>query len=166
MSVGALAMLPLCTLRSRRERLIQSLWFESLGVLAVGPLYALASGAPMQQSLLLVASLSLAVIVWSAVYNTVFDLVEARRVARVASLRPHRWRLAHAVGLETSAALVTWPMIVALTPLSWMQALLADAGLSVAYAIYGYLFHLGFDRLRPVHDATRGSGRHSEGGTP
>jgi uncharacterized membrane protein len=163
MSADAMLLQPLCALRSHRERVIQSLWFEGLGVVIVGPLYALASGSPMQQSLMLVAVLSLAVLGWSAVYNTAFDAVEARRVARVASARPHRWRMVHAIGLETSAALVTWPLIYALTPLSWAQALLADIGLSVAYAVYGYLFHLGFDRLRPVRADTRGAGRDSQG---
>jgi uncharacterized membrane protein len=166
MSGIAMAKLPLCALRSRRERLAQSLWFEGLGVLVVAPLYALVSGTAMQESLWLIAVLSLAVLAWSAAYNSAFDVVEARLVARVASLRPHRWRMVHAVGLETSAALVTWPLIVALTPWSWMQALLADVGLSLAYAVYGYLFHLGFDRLRPVRSDVRGNARHSEGDIP
>lgn len=164
---AALTVSPLpCPIRSRRERLIQSLWFEGLGVLVVAPLYALASGAALQQSLLLVAVLSLAVLCWSAVYNTVFDVVEARCVARVASQRPHGWRVVHAVGLEVTAALLTWPLIFALTPLTWLQALLADIGLSLAYAVYGYLFHWGFDRLRPVQGDPTNRHRNRHGGSP
>ena len=45
---------------------------------------------------------------------------------------------------------VTWPLIIALTPLGRLQALVANIGLTLAYALYGYFFHLGFDRLRPV----------------
>lgn len=44
-----------------------------------------------------------------------------------------------------------------LTPLSWLEALVADIGLILTYARYGYFFHLGFDHLRPVRvDANRG----------
>jgi uncharacterized membrane protein len=48
---------------------------------------------------------------------------------------------------------VTWPVIVAMTGLSWGEALLAELGLTLAYAGYAYLYHLGYDRLRPVRAA-------------
>jgi uncharacterized membrane protein len=56
----------------------------------------------------------------------------------------------HTIGNEATALIVTWPLMVALTPLAWLQALAAEIGLTLAYVLYGYLFHLGFDRLRPV----------------
>jgi len=37
--------------------------------------------------------------------------------------------------------------------LAWLQALAAEIGLTLVYALYGYLFHLGFDHLRPVEAA-------------
>ena len=137
-------------LRSRRERAIQTLWFEALGLALVSPLFAQFVGGTGAESLLVLAALSVTVTGWSALYNTVVDWAELRCTGRVASDRPHRWRLAHAIGLEFTAVLLTWPLIVALTPLGWLDALVADLGLTVAYAVYGYLFHLGFDRLRPV----------------
>ena len=45
---------------------------------------------------------------------------------------------------------VTVATALALTPLGRLQALVANIGLTLAYALYGYFFHLGFDRLRPV----------------
>jgi uncharacterized membrane protein len=137
-------------LRSRRERVIQTLWFEALGLALVSPLFAQFVGGSSAESLLVLAVLSVAVAGWSALYNAAVDWVELRCADRVASDRPHRWRLVHAVGLEVTAALLTWPLIVALTPLGWLDALVADIGLTVAYTVYGYLFHLAFDRLRPV----------------
>lgn len=137
-------------LRSRRERVIQTLWFEALGLALVSPLFAQFVGGSSAESLLVLAVLSVVVMGWSALYNTAVDWVEWRCTGRVASNRLHRWRLAHAAGLECTAVLLTWPLIVALTPLGWLEALAADVGLTVAYTIYGYLFHLGFDRLRPV----------------
>ena len=35
------------------------------------------------------------------------------------------------------------------------DALVADIGLTLAYALYGYFFHWGFDLLRPVRTVTR-----------
>ena len=150
-------MAPPLAIRSRRERLIQTLWFEALGLAIVSPLLALFTGATTGASLAVLAVLSAAMMGWSALYNTAFDWVELRLAGRVASNRPHRLRMLHAVFLEVTAALVTWPLIVALTGLVWWEALAADIGLALVYAGYGYGFHLGFDRLHPVRGAGDGA---------
>jgi uncharacterized membrane protein len=137
-------------LRSARERLVQTLAFEAGGLLLVTPLAALALGTGGGESLALLVALSVAVMAWAALFNTLFDLAELRWARRVASDRPPRWRIAHAVALETSAALVTWPLIVALTGLGWSAALLADLGLTLAYALWAYVFHRLYDAWRPV----------------
>jgi uncharacterized membrane protein len=36
------------------------------------------------------------------------------------------------------------------TGMGWLQALLADVGLAVAYVVYAYVFNLGYDRVFPV----------------
>lgn len=140
-------------LRTARERAIQTLWFEGLGLLLVAPAYAWATGAGTGESFGLVAALSVAVMLWAALYNSVFDRVERRLTGRVASDRPHRLRTVHAIGLEVSSVLVTWPLIWALTDLGWWGALAADLGLGAVYAAYGYVFFWVFDRLRPVRPA-------------
>ncbi len=137
-------------LRSARERVIQTLWFEGLGLLMVAPLYAAVTGSRSGESFVMVAAVSVAVMCWAAAYNTVFDVVERRATGRVASDRPHGLRTLHAVGLETTSVVVTTPVIWALTELGWWGALAADLGLATAYAIYGYFFHWAYDRLRPV----------------
>lgn len=139
--------------RGARERLLQTLCFEAGGLLLVAPLHALVAGAGTAESFRLVAVLALVVMAWAALFNTVFDLVEWRCCARVASDRPPRWRLAHAVLHEASAVVVTWPVIVALTGLSWAAALLTDLGLTLAYAAWAYVFHMAYDRWRPVGPA-------------
>ncbi len=141
---------PARTIRSARERVIQTLWFEALGLAIVTPLYACFAGASMRESLVVLIVLSIAVAAWSGLYNTVFDLIEFRFSNRLASDRAHRMRVVQAIGLEVTAALVTWPLLVAVTTLGWLEALVADIGLTLTYVLYGYLFHLGFDRLRPV----------------
>ena len=138
------------TVRSVRERVVQTLWFEGLGLLVVSPLFAYCAGTSAGESLTTLVVLSIAVMTWSALYNTAFDLTETHCSGRLASDRPAALRILHTVGQEATATVVTWPLIVALTPLGWTDALAADLGLTLAYAVYGYIFHLGFDRVRPV----------------
>jgi uncharacterized membrane protein len=141
---------PAVSVRSLRERAIQTLWFEVIGLLVVAPLFAIFSGATASESLALLLLLSVVVTLWAAVYNTGFDLVERRLAQRAASNRPQGWRVLQAVGLETSAVVLTWPLIVLVTPLGWQAAFFAELGLTLAYVAYGVVFHLVFDRLRPV----------------
>jgi uncharacterized membrane protein len=136
--------------RGSRERLIQTLWFEGVGLLGVAPLFALATGSSGGDSFVVVAAVSVAVMLWAALYNTVFDRIEYRHTGRVASDRPHRLRTVHALGLEVSSVVVTTPLIWALTDLGWWGALVADLGLAAAYTVYSYAFHWAYDRLRPV----------------
>ena len=53
----------------------------------------------------------------------------------------------------TAAMLAVWNagLWVLRLVLNWVDALLTDIALSLAYSAYGYLFHWAFDRLRPVH---------------
>ena len=137
-------------IRNLRERVIQTLCFELLGLALVAPLFAYFAGTTAGESFTLLLVLSIVVTLWSALYNSAFDLAELRLAGRVASARPHRWRAVHTIGLEASAIVLTWPLVVVFTPLGWHEALFADIGLTLAYVAYGYVFHLAFDRLRPV----------------
>ena len=137
-------------LRTPRERAFQTLCYEAGGFLAATPLYALFAGSDSAQSALLILSLSLAVMIWSPLHNSVFDLVEWRLCGRLASDRPHRLRLVHALSHEASSVLVTLPLIMLIGGLGFAEALLADLGLTALYAGYAYLFHLAYGRIRPV----------------
>jgi uncharacterized membrane protein len=143
-------------IRNWRERLGQTLAFEAIGLLAISPLYAYFADASLGESMTLLVALSIVVMCWSAIYNTAFDLLELRYAGRVASDRPQFWRVIHAIGHEFTAVLVTWPLIVKLTNLGWIDALVADIGLTLVYTAYGYLFHMGFDRLFPVQQNSSG----------
>jgi uncharacterized membrane protein len=135
---------------------IQTLWFEALGIVIFSPLLARYAGTGTIESVVVLLALSLAMMAWSAVYNTVFDAIEHDLTGRVASNRPHALRCVHTILYEATGTLVTCPLIVVLTHMSWSEALLADIGATAAYAGYGYLFHVGFDALRPVAPAFGG----------
>lgn len=137
-------------LRNLRERLIQTLAFEIGGLAIASPLYALIFGASAAESLLFLVVLSVAVMIWAPLHNTLFDWLDWRWNRRLASDRPHGLRIVHAITHEVTTMLVTLPVIMLWTGLGLWQALLLDLGLSAFYAAYAYLFHLAYDRLRPM----------------
>ena len=138
------------TLRSPRERLIQTLAYEVGGLCLSVPLFLLFGGGTAGEAFTLMLALSVAVLVWSPVHNSLFDLADFRLSGRLASDRPQRWRLVHAISHEATTLVVTLPILMGLGGLSFWAALLADLGLTLLYAAYAYVFHLVYDRLRPV----------------
>lgn len=140
----------LMTLRTARERVIQTLAYEAGGLAVAIPLYALAFGTEADESAFVLAAVSVAMMIWSLNHNTLFDLVEWRMIRRVASDRPHSQRVLHALSHEVTAAVVTVPILMVLGDLGFGEALLADIGLSVVYTLYAYVFHWIYDRLRPI----------------
>ena len=144
-------------LRSRSERVIQTLTYEIGGLAIAAPIYALIFGAGSAESLGIMLALSVAVLLWTPFFNTVCDYAELRLVRRVASDRPLKWRVLHAAGLEVSTVIVTLPILIVLGGHGFLEALLLDIGLSALYAAYGFVFHLVYDRLRPVRGAEAAS---------
>jgi uncharacterized membrane protein len=142
-------------LRSLRERVIQTLGFGAGGLLLVAPLYAALFGADAATSVFLLVVLALLVMLWSPFHNFLFDYLEARICRRVASDRPHRLRLVHAVSHEATSVVLTLPAVMWIGGHGFWTALAVDIGLTLAYALYAYVFHLGFDWLRPVARETK-----------
>lgn len=140
-------------LRSARERALQTISYEAGGLLIATPLYAVAFGASPVESALLVTALAVAVLVWSPLHNTAFDFADLRLSGRVASDRPHRLRVVHAISHEISSVVVTVPIIMWLGGHGFWEAVAIDLGLTVTYVAYAYVFHIIYDRLRPVRGA-------------
>lgn len=138
------------SLRSGRERILQTFTFETLGLAIVVPTHALLSQTPAETSALLVLSLAVIATLWSPLFNIVFDRIDLSVSGRVASDRPHRLRLLHAVLVELSALLVTLPMVMHLAGYGLWDALFFGMTLTVFYTVYAYVFYLAYDRLRPV----------------
>jgi uncharacterized membrane protein len=147
-------------LRSVRERVFQTLTYEGVGLLLISPLIAAFHGMENSESLALLVAVSLICLAWAPVHNTVFDIVDLRRSGRVASDRPQCWRMVHAASLEVTSTLVTIPAIMYLTGYGFREALLFDITLTFAYTAYAYLFHLTYDRLRPVRQEEDGAAAH------
>ncbi len=138
------------SLRSPRERLMQTLMFEAGGLLICVPLYSLASGTGTREGAVLMTVLTLAVMIWSPLHNTIFDALDLRVTGRRASDRPARLRMVHAASHEISAVAVSLPILLTVGGHSLAGALAVNLGLTLLYTAYTFVFHLGYDRLRPV----------------
>jgi uncharacterized membrane protein len=140
-------------IRSFRERAFQTLLYEAGGIAVAAPLYNLIFGAGAAESVTLMLVLSVILLIWIPAFNWLFDLAEWRLTRRPASDRPHRLRALHAFGMEATSLVVTVPAIMLVGGHGFWEAVAVDIGLSVVYVIYAYVFHILYDRLRPV---TRG----------
>lgn len=137
-------------LRSPRERLLQTLAFEAGGLGLTIPCHALLREGPAQEGALLLGALTLAVVLWSPLHNALFDWAEWRASGRSACARPARLRIVHAVSHEVSAVAVSLPILLTLGGLGLAEALMTNLALTLFYTGYAYVFHLCYDRLRPV----------------
>jgi uncharacterized membrane protein len=137
-------------LRSCRERIFQTLMFEAGGLLVAIPLYEAAFGRNAQDSALLISLITVAVLIWTPLHNAIFDTIEHSLTARPASARPHPLRLLHAITHEVTPIAVTLPLIMLVGRHTLAEALAVNAGLTVLYVAYAYLFYWLYDRVRPL----------------
>lgn len=138
------------TLRSPSERAIQTVSYEACGLLIVIPYYSMLFGATSGHSFLLLACVSGVVLIWAPLHNTLFDMLDLHSFGRLASNRPHKWRIVHATSLELSSIVLTLPVIMAIAGHGIWQALAVNVSLTLFYTIYGYVFHFVYDHLRPI----------------
>ncbi len=138
------------SLRTRRERFIQSVAYEGCSCLVMIPFYLFAAGGGARDAAILLVCMTLAETVWAPVFNAGFDRLDLRLSGRVASDRPSFWRVVHAVSHETSTVVVTVPVLVFLGGHGWAEALFLDVGLTLVCIVHAYFFHLVYDALRPV----------------
>ena len=137
-------------LRTPLDRARQVLFFELGGLALITPPFVWLSGVSVMDSLGLLAIIALIAALWNALYNTCFDWVEGRLTGRTADYRPYALRIAHALGFEGGLVLVSLPIVMVWTGMGWLEALLADVGLAIAYALYAFVFNIGYDRVFPI----------------
>lgn len=142
-------------LRSWTERVLQVVLFEVSALVIAVPLYGRFVGADTRESTRVLIVVSVAVLLWTGLHNSVFDRCESRLQLRSASDRPTKLRVLHAASHEVSAAFVRVPILVLLGDLPWLTALWADIGLSVVYAAFAFVFYAVYDRFRPVRQPIR-----------
>lgn len=137
-------------LRPFNERLLQALWFEISGLLMALPLLTFFSDGSPLENVALLAALSLVVMLWSAVHNTLFDRADLHFSGRVASDRPQTLRIIHAISHEVSSVLVSLPILIWIAGMDFQTALIVDLWLTALYAFWAWAFYLAWDRMRPL----------------
>lgn len=137
-------------LRNVNERILQTIAYEAGGVLVVTPIYIFFFGGSGGQSFVVMASLSIATLMWFPLHNTAFDWFDLCLTGRLASDRPKSLRMLHALSHEISVCLITTPLLIWLGGHTLVEAIVIDLALSFAYAAYAYVFHLVYDHFRPV----------------
>jgi uncharacterized membrane protein len=141
------------SLRTVRERIVQTLCYEAGGLALAAPAYSLVFGGAVTESALFIMMLSVVCMAWAAIHNTLFDLTEFRVFHRLASDRPQAWRVVHAISNDVSSTIVTLPIVMWMGGYGFWAALAVDIGFTVFYAAYTYVFHIAFDWLRPMPHA-------------
>lgn len=136
--------------RKTSERLFQAVLYEVIAIAFLTPVYSWAFGLPFDNSLGTMVMISLGVIIWAAIYNTIFDRIMFARTGRLAHDKTAVLRLAHATLLEVTITFIAVPIIMIMSGVSIWVALLADIAFSVIFAVYTYVFYFIYDRLRPV----------------
>lgn len=137
-------------LRSFRERILQTLCFEFFGLILTVPVFATLTQVGEHDALITLTVLSIAVMFWTGIHNFLFDWIEFRYTQRVASDRPNGMRVIHAMSHEITAVVFSLPILIWLSGLSWQEALVADIGLTIFYALYALVFYRIYDAMRPV----------------
>lgn len=138
------------------DRCRQIALFEAGGLLIITPAFAWFSGVPIAASLAVLATSAALAAVWNGLFNTVFDWLEGRFTGRTADKRPILLRIAHALGFEGGLLLMTLPLIVGITGMAWVDALMADIGVTLAYVLYTFCFNFAYDRICPIAAVPRG----------
>lgn len=138
------------TLRSPRERMIQTLSYEICALCLAVPFYALIADRAAGSATVVMLAMMAAEMIWAPLHDTVFDLTDLRLSGRLASDRPKRWRVVHAVSREFTTMIVTLPVLMAFGGHGFWEGFWLDLSLTLMYSIYGFFFYLGFDWVRPM----------------
>lgn len=138
------------TIRTKRERVIQTLSYEFFALLIMTPLFHFFSNESGSDSLLLLVTLSLIAMAWTGIYAHSFDIIEFKLTGKSATERSKKVRALHAILLELGLCLLTWPVIKYMLDYSWMHALFSDIAITIAYMVYAYVFFWAYDKCRPL----------------
>ncbi|GAA0234611.1 multidrug/biocide efflux PACE transporter [Castellaniella daejeonensis] len=130
--------------RPLSERVFHALAFEILAIGISAPLAAWITGRSVFDMGVLTAVIATIAVAWNMLYNWLFDRLQAR----IGFDRTYGIRVAHAFGFEGGLILIAIPFVAWWLDISVWQALLLDIGFVLFYLPYGFLFNLGYDKIR------------------
>ncbi|WP_394261958.1 PACE efflux transporter [Moraxella boevrei] len=135
-----------------KERIFQAILFETLAIMLSWGLVKILTffGFGEQQTsenshvLLMLIGISLIAMIWTFVYNIVFDKIfTGEKLAR-----PVWVRVVHIVGFEGGLLCFTLPLVMWVMSIGLWQAFLLDISLTVLILVYGFIFYWVYDNVR------------------
>lgn len=135
-----------------KERIFQAVLFETLAILLSLGWVKLLSLFAIQQAhsthdsgvLLMLIGISLIAMIWTFIYNLVFDKVfTGDKLAR-----PVWLRVLHIVGFEGGLLYFTLPLVMWVMGIGLWQAFLLDISLTLLILVYGFVFYWVYDVAR------------------
>ncbi|WP_298018453.1 multidrug/biocide efflux PACE transporter [uncultured Castellaniella sp.] len=130
--------------RSLSERIFHALAFEVLAIGISAPLAAWITGHSALDMGVMTAAIATIAVTWNMIYNWLFDRLQSR----LGFDRTYWVRVGHACGFEGGLIIIAIPFVAWWLGISMWQALLLDIGFVLFYLPYGFLFNLGYDKIR------------------
>src|SRR3546814_2096815 len=101
--------------RSALERFVQAVIYEVVAVIFLTPVYAHALNLPWDNSFATMGMISVAVIIWAAIYNATFDKLMFRWSGRLAHQKTQILRVLHAALYEVTVTFIAVPIIIVMS---------------------------------------------------
>ncbi|HUH41118.1 MAG TPA: multidrug/biocide efflux PACE transporter [Castellaniella sp.] len=130
--------------RGPAERLLHALLFEILAIGISAPAAAWITGESMFSMGVLTAVIATMAVLWNMLYNWLFDRLQHRQGFQ----RTYWIRVIHACGFELGLLIIAIPFIAWWLNTPLWHALILDIGFVAFYLPYGFLFNLGYDKIR------------------
>jgi len=134
----------MCAKSPRFRRVLQSLLYEGIAVLIIAPVLSVVFDESAVSTFALSVILSTVALVWTYIFNTMFEHWEVRQRQRE---RTFRRRVAHGIGVEGGMVVFLVPIIAVWLQITLLEAFLADVGMLVFFFFYTIVFTWGFDKV-------------------
>lgn len=135
-------------MRTTPDRIRHAISFELIGLSLVTPLGAWTFDKPLHD-IGIVSLVSAAVaMAWNYLYNLGFDHAMLRLAGHLR--KSLRVRVLHALLFETGLVAILLPFFAWYLQIGLLPALAMDAGFSVFFLVYAFVFNLAYDHMFPI----------------
>lgn len=128
----------------QKERVFHSILFELIAFIFLFFFASIITRKPLEQVGVLSTGLSLIAMVWSYVYNIIFDyLFGSERYTRT-----RMTRVLHGLGFEVGMILVSFPLLMYMLKLDFVTVFIMDIGVVMFFIVYTIIFNWAYDIIR------------------
>jgi uncharacterized membrane protein len=131
-------------LQGARRKVVYVGLYELIAIAIASAGLALGSGASLEKAGVIAVVSSVIAVVWNLVYNTLFELWEARQNVRGRSVKR---RVAHAIGFELGFLVLLVPLFAWWFDITVWHALVLEIGLATFFLGYTFVFNWAFDKV-------------------